>query len=137
MNPASTASLVALSLIGLIDSIYLSWHSLRKKPLICPINKQDCNAVVQSQYGKMFGIKNEVIGIFYYLSLIVFAFIIFFNGISWLKYLLIILSAIALAVSAYLFYVQKYILKNYCFYCIISAIVNLLIFVNVLVILNN
>lgn len=135
MNPATIASLIALSVIGLIDSIYLSWHSLRKQPLICPINKQDCNAVVQSPYGKMFGIKNEIIGVFYYVFVIALSFIIFFNSINWIKYALFILSFIALSASAYLFYVQKYILKNYCFYCIISAIVNLLIFLNVLAIL--
>ncbi|MBI2632507.1 hypothetical protein HYW75_05875 [Candidatus Pacearchaeota archaeon] len=132
MTSTAISSLIALSVIGLIDAAYISWHSLRKKPLVCPINKHDCNAVVQSSYGKFFGIKNEFLGIFYYLFVIIFAMIFFFNNIVWIKYLLIISSLLALAASAYLFYVQKYILKNYCFYCIISAIINLLLFLNIL-----
>ena len=90
MNPALIASLIALSIIGLIDSIYLSWHTIRKQPLICPINKQDCNIVVKSSYGKMFGIKNEILGVFYYVFAIILALVIFFNEIIWIRYVLFI-----------------------------------------------
>jgi|SRR3989344_631436 len=134
MNPALIASLIALSIIGLIDSIYLSWHTLRNQPLICPINKKDCNIVVKSSYGKMFGIKNEILGIFYYTAVTILAFIFFFYNDIWVNYILFISSSLAFIASGYLIYVQKYIIKNYCFYCLISAIVNLLIFLNVIAI---
>ena len=38
----------------------------------------------------------------------------------------------ALLFSIFLVYLQKYVIKEYCFYCLISALVSLLIFLNVL-----
>jgi len=125
-------SLIVLALIGLIDSLYLSWKHLKKQPLVCPITTHDCQAVVESKYGKLFfGIKNEYLGSLFYLAVIIAAIIIALDSFNILLYLLLA-SAAALIISAYLFYVQAKILKNYCTYCIISALVNLLIFLNVL-----
>ena len=82
----------------------------------------------------MFGIKNEILGIFYYTAVTILAFIFFFYNDIWVNYILFISSSLAFIASGYLIYVQKYIIKNYCFYCLISAIVNLLIFLNVIAI---
>lgn len=131
MDTQLIASLIVLAFLGLIDSAYLYWHHLRKKPLACPIDNHDCNAVVESKWGKLFGFKNEVLGIFYYVFVIVLAFLLFY-GTEKLIYFLTIISLGALAFSFYLFYVQAKILRNYCFYCLISALINLLIFGNVI-----
>lgn len=126
------ASLMVLALIGIIDSGYIYWHHIRKKPLECPINESDCNAVVESRFGRIFGIKNEFLGMIFYLFILIGAFVSFYNNVLIVNYLMIVVSSIAFAFSFYFVYVQKYILKRYCFYCLISAIVNLFIFLNVL-----
>lgn len=124
------ALLIILGFIGLINSIYLFWHSFKKQPLVCPINKYDCNVVVQSKYNSIFGIKNEILGIVFYLFVIISALIIFYTPSFVIKIFLTIVTFFALGFSVYLLYVQKYLLKNYCFYCIISALVSFLIFLN-------
>ena len=125
------ASLIALAFVGFIDAIYLYWHHARKKPLVCPLN-HDCNAVTESKYGKILGVKTEVFGAIYYLIIIVGSLWFFNSSIRNIAIGMGLLSFLALGSSIYLVYVQKYILKNYCFYCLISALVNLLLFLNLL-----
>ena len=125
------ASLIVLALIGLIDSGYLYWHHLRKKPLACPINEKDCNAVVESKYGSFFGIKNEFLGIIFYLFILVCAGLIYKEKYS-IGFYLLAASFIGLCFSLYFVYIQKFVLKKYCFYCLISAFISLLIFITVL-----
>ncbi len=129
------ASLIVLALTGIVDSGYLYFHHLKKKPLFCPINGRGCNAVIESEYNKMFGIKNEILGILYYLFVIIASFLLFYQQSKFVLYLLVIISALALCASAYLAYIQKYIIRQYCFYCLISALINLLLFAGALLLL--
>ena len=123
-------TLIVLTLMGIIDSLYLIWKHLKKQPLSCPINKDDCNAVVESKYGKILRVKNEYLGLLYYIFILICGFLLAYH--IWnSKIFLIIFSSLALVFSIYLTYVQLIILKKYCFYCLVSAIINLLIFVNV------
>ncbi len=128
-------SLIVLALLGIVDSGYLIWKRFKNQSLVCPIGGHDCNAVVESKWSSIFGIKNDVLGFFYYIVLIISAVWFFSNPFPLLTYFLLMASFIALAVSVYLFYVQKYILKQYCFYCLISALINLLIFLNIILFL--
>lgn len=130
-----TASLIVLGFIGLIDAIYLSWHYFKKQPLVCPINEHGCNAVIESKYGSAFGIKNEILGVLFYLFVIISALIIFYTPFFVIKIVLVTATSVSLGFSAYLLYVQKYILRNYCFYCIISALISFLIFLNSLAVI--
>ena len=124
-------SLIVLAISGLVDSGYLYWHHIKKKPLICPLN-HDCNAVVESKWGSFFGIKNELWGIGYYMLIIIGALMFFINGNNTIHIFMVVVSNIALLFSLFLVYIQKYVLREYCFYCLISALINFLLFVNLL-----
>lgn len=125
-------SLIVLALLGIIDSSYLAWTHFKKKPLVCPIG--GCEAVVESKWNKIFFVRNEILGLIFYIIILIGAILftsqdsikIIFNIKTWL----LILSAIGLLFSAFLVYVQARIIKSYCFYCLISAFINLLIFLN-------
>jgi len=133
MQPHLVTSLTVLSILGIIDSIYLFYKHKRKQPLACPLNT-DCNAVMNSKWSTTFGIRNELFGAIYYLIILIGAFVLYYNYISMIHYILIAFSSLALLFSAFLMYLQKYIIKEYCFYCIISAILTFLIFIVILVI---
>ena len=130
----SITSLIVLALLGIIDSAYLAWTHFKKKPLSCPIN--GCEAVVESKWSKIFFVRNEVLGIVFYLAILVGAILLFQGlgiiGTLKIKIILVIMSAIGLLFSAFLVYVQAKIIKSYCFYCLISSLITLLIFLNVL-----
>ena len=100
-------------------------------PLVCPMNF-DCHAVVHSDYSKFFGVHVEVFGMIYYALLSLFyLMLIFFPEVlsPTLVVIAIIGSLIAFLFSLYLVGVQFFILKKGCFWCFVSAILCILIFI--------
>lgn len=126
-------SLVVLSFLGIANSVFLYYKHKKKQPFVCPMNS-DCNAVINSKWNNLFGIKNEILGILYYISILIGSILLYFNNETIVYYLILISSSIALLFSGFLMYIQKYKIKEYCFYCIISAIISFLIFINMLLI---
>ena len=124
-------TLIVLSLLGLIDSGYLALNRRKKEKLACPIG-HECNEVLESKWGEIFYVRNEKLGIIYYLAVLTFGVYLIFNGKTNAINILFYISLIGILFSAFLVFVQAKIIRNYCFYCLISAIISLLIFVNVL-----
>lgn len=128
-------SLIVLALLGIIDSAYLAWTHFRKKPLVCPID--GCEAVVESKWSRIFFVRNEILGMGFYVVILAGS-ILLFQGLETvgnllkIKISLVIFSLIGLLFSAFLVYVQAKIIKSYCFYCLISSFITLLIFLNTL-----
>ena len=136
MEVALIVSLVVLAFLGLINSSYIAYKRKTKQPLVCPINN-GCNAVMESRWSRMFYIKNDTLGIIYYASLFIVSFSLFsYNSHTILisKFLLII-NSLAFLFSLFLLYIQKYKIKSYCFYCLISALITHLVFLNTLVLI--
>lgn len=107
------------------------YHEKREnKPMVCPLGA-DCHGVVTSEFSKFFGIGLEIHGIIYYI----------FIGISYLALqiyeplynvpVLFVLFGISMAgffFSLYLTFVQAFYLKNWCTWCLTSALITTLIF---------
>ena len=123
-------SLIVLSVLGITNAFYLHYKRKNKERLICPLNS-DCNAVINSKWSSMFGIKNEILGLLFFTFVMTAALILFFNNSLVLKKFLLLISLFSVLFSAYLIYLQKYIIKEYCFYCIINALIIFLIFFNI------
>ena len=124
-------TLIVLSLLGFVDAVYLVWKSRIKKPLVCPIG-QDCNKVLESKWGKVFFIKNDILGLLFYVGVIIGSVLLLSEFSEKIKIVLILASGIAVLFSIFLVFIQAKVIKNYCFYCLISALINVLIFLNVL-----
>lgn len=119
--------LIVISFFGFVNAGFLLWAHYKKKPLVCPLNNK-CNIVTESKWSHIFGIRNDVLGLFYYLFSILFIiYILFFNGS--IKIIFIFMNLIAILFSSFLLYIQAKIIKRYCFYCSISSILNILIFI--------
>ena len=123
--------LIVLSLLGIADAGYLTWKHYRKQPLVCPLN-ESCSIVTESKWSKMFFIRNEVLGLLYYVSILIAGLMIFLTQAN-IKTFLIIGTGGAFLFSLFLVYVQAKIIKSYCFYCLISAFISFLIFLNTLI----
>jgi len=119
-----------LAFIGLADASYLLYKKLKKEKLVCFFG-DDCDRVSKSKYGYFFGIPSEFLGVGFYLfalglfvlSLLGTTMIV---GIPLLSLLLFAAIPASLA-SLYLLLVQAFILKEWCEWCILSALVNFLI----------
>ena len=124
-------SLIILAILGIFDSGYLIKKRVKKQPLSCPIDGE-CEKVVESKWNAIFFIKNDILGLFYYVLILFLVLYLFFVSE---KFLLLtkIFSGASLLFSLFLVFIQVKIIKKYCFYCLISAFINLLIFANVFV----
>jgi len=124
-------SLIILAILGIINTLYLIISRLNKRKLICPIN-QDCNKVVESKWGKIFYINNDYLGLLYYLFILIG--LLYLNFVSEnILFIMKIVSIVSLSFSIFLFYIQVKIIKSYCFYCILSLLLNFLIFISIIV----
>ena len=127
---------MALSLGGIINTSYLLYQHYKKKPLVCPLD-HDCSVVTESKWSKVFFIRNEILGLSFYATLFISLILsIILPSFSSKIYLfLFILSVIGVAFSIFLVYLQIYKIRDYCFYCLISAFLTLLVFVNSILLL--
>ena len=121
---------ILLSLIGAADAIYLTYKHFKKQLLVCTIGER-CSDVVESRWGNIFGIRNELLGIAYYVSMLLSAVgILVLPAYTELFHLLIgIGTSVGLLFSIILTLIQRYSIGAYCFYCLISAFVSLLLFI--------
>ncbi|GIU68238.1 MAG: hypothetical protein KatS3mg001_088 [Candidatus Pacearchaeota archaeon] len=131
-------TLIVLAFLGIIDSIFLIYKNTKKEAVVCPVGEPEgCSAVLESKYSKIFFVKNEILGLLYYVFVFLLGIFLYFKFSSIFSFsierILFFISLIALIFSSFLFYIQVKKIKKYCFYCIISALISLLIFLNVLI----
>jgi len=116
-----------LALVGLANAAYLLYKKARHEKLTCFIG-HDCDSVTKSKYGYIFGIPNELVGIGFYVLVLILSFLSFLGvasipGFPW-GALLLTLAIPASLVSLYLLGVQASVLKKWCDYCILSVLIN-------------
>ncbi|MEK6898393.1 MAG: vitamin K epoxide reductase family protein [Nanoarchaeota archaeon] len=115
MNKIKYQILLGLFLISLLSSVMLSFQQTSE---LC-VPGQGCEIVHASKYNYTFGIQNSYLGvaIFSFLSIITFLQIIkpAKNRKNLIR-LSVILSSI---IVIYFLYLQQFVLKAYCKYCLI------------------
>jgi len=99
---------------------YISYKKAQGGPLVCPVGS-DCNAVVNSEYAKFFGIPLELFGILYYSLIILGYSFSFFAPQYALGTILFPLTLGAFLFSLYLTFIQAFTLKQWCTWCLSSA----------------
>ena len=123
--------LMAGSAIGLIDALYLTWMKVTNNPRMCIQGLGDCFSVNTSKYSDIAGIPVAVIGAVAYLFL--FLILIAEDQTDFLKSnSVLFIFGITLAgtlFSAYLTYVELFVLRTICPFCVVSAITMLILLV--------
>ncbi len=126
----SYAIISALALLGFIIAAYIQHHKHMKRTLVCPMRAQ-CHNVIHSDYSKFLSVPVEVLGMLYYFSVfLMYLLFAVFPGLSGgeFAYVLLAVSAGAVVFSIYLLFVQAFVLKEWCSWCIASAIISTAIF---------
>ena len=122
--------LYPLSLLGLTISAYV-WVSQRfNKPIACWT--RDCDRVIRSPYSRLLGVHNSTIGLWLFFFIFVMTLLHDLGWEPWPKLTsstLIALSFIGILVSLYLTYIQLFVLKGLCNWCLTSALLILAIFI--------
>ncbi len=119
---------LVLATLGFVNAAYLYWQHTqvaRGRKMFCFLGG-DCQAVVESRYGKSVGLKNELWGMGFYLLLIVLT-------VAEVQAITSALSLVAALFSLYLLYLQHVVLRKYCSWCLLAIGINLAIFLTTLV----
>lgn len=122
-------SIIILGICGFILANYIHNKKKFKKPLICPLRFK-CTKVIESNYSRIFNIPIEIFGMIYYFLITVGYVFLVLNLVNTVLYgLLFVMSTGALLFSLYLIMVQWLLIREWCTWCLSSAIVSTLIFI--------
>ncbi|HLE15093.1 MAG TPA: vitamin K epoxide reductase family protein [Anaerolineales bacterium] len=119
-----------LAIAGLIDSAYLTWIKLTGQYAICgPVG--DCESVNSSPYAEIAGIPIALLGAGAYFLIIVLL-VLEPRAEIWAEYGPLVVFGVSLVgvlYSAYLTYLEIAVIRAFCPYCVVSAIVLLLLLI--------
>lgn len=132
MNQKTLAitSIIA-SFMGLIDSVYLTVLKVTENKQMCVQGAGDCWSVNTSPYSEVFGIPVALLGAIAYIVLIAIFFME--NRAALLQqygpYLVFGITLTGTLFSAYLTYVEIAVIRAVCLFCVVSALIMLVLFV--------
>lgn len=138
------AIICALSLAGLADSLYftLAYYGRIRKArwvpqILCAREGSSCVTVVQTPYARVFGVPNSLLGILYYVAVLLWLpWPTDVHGIEEYAYLflfltgaLLIASAVTVVLGFYLIYALRRKLHVDCPLCYTAHAINVMLFV--------
>jgi uncharacterized membrane protein len=110
-----------LSLLGLADALYLTIEHVTGQSVRCTI-LAGCSAVLSSPYAVVAGIPLAAVGAAAYFTVFSLVILTLFGyGIAG-KLLLPVVGAMFL-VSLWLIYLQAFVIREFCQYCLLSALI--------------
>ena len=123
--------LLALSLLGLFDALYLLWvYTSPSRPMVCL--GSGCDAVRASPYAHLFGLPLPVFGVACYVAL---GLLIFAEDLVPARLARVLqravtgISGVGFVFSIYLFSLQAFVIHASCAWCDVSALVVTAIFI--------
>lgn len=119
------AAVVALA--GLADAIYLTIHHYTAVPVPCG-KDFDCGAVLTSSYAEIGGVPLAIFGAAAYFAAFCLAILAAFGNRS-MWTLFGIQVSLMLIFTAWLVYLQAFVIEAFCQFCLLSAATTLVLFV--------
>jgi len=120
-----------LSLFGIADALYLTIEHVTGQSVRCTIIS-GCSEVLSSPYAVMAGIPLAAIGAAAYFTVFSLAILALFGYRIAGKLLLPLVGAMFL-ISLWLIYLQAFVIREFCQYCLLSAAITLALFVVVFI----
>ena len=123
-----------LSLVGLLDSIYLLWTKLTQNLIVCGLG--ECEVVQASPYSSLLGLPVSALGVGGYGALLVLALWAYFAGDDaplWLTDLRLIGTGVGLFFAAYLTVIELFVIHAICGWCVLQAVAILGIFLGLVI----
>ena len=125
-----------VALIGFADSVYLTIEHFQGVIPPCSITG-GCERVLTSSYASIFGIPTSILGIIYYLLILVGLFTYFesknTNVLKWT----FLFTTVGFGFSLWFVFLQIFVIHSYCAYCLGSAITSTLLFVTAMAVFSH
>ena len=110
-----------LSLVGLADALYLTIEHVTGQSVRCTIIS-GCSAVLSSPYAVVAGIPLAAVGAAAYFTVFSLAILTIF-GYPRVATLLRAMVITMFAISVWLMYLQAFVIREFCQYCLLSALI--------------
>ena len=110
-----------VSLIGLADSIYLAVEHVAGRSVKCTL-VSGCSEVLSSQYATVGGYPLALVGAVAYFTVFSLATLAAF-GYKIAGRLLTVVVALMFLTSLWLIYLQAFVIRAFCQFCLLSALV--------------
>lgn len=122
------ASFLIISFIGFLDATYLAIKHYIASPVVCSI-LSGCEEVTTSIYSTFFDAPVALFGTIYYL--IIFLLLILYLNTKNKKifYFASKITLFGFLASIWFVYLQIFVLKALCLYCLVSAITSTILFI--------
>jgi uncharacterized membrane protein len=113
------------SLIGLADAIYLTVEHLSGRSVRCTI-VSGCSEVLSSEYATVRGVPLAMIGAAAYFT--VFSLAVFAAySYKWAAKFLTVVVALMFITTLWLLYLQAFVIRHFCQFCLLSALVTFIL----------
>jgi uncharacterized membrane protein len=112
-------ALAVLAAAGLLISAYLTWVHFARAAPVCVGGSGGCETVQSSRYATILGVPVSVVGLIGYASLLFSAMLRDEGGV----YLGFLIALVGTLFSAYLTYLEVFVIHAVCQWCVASAAV--------------
>ena len=112
--------------IGLLDALYLTYQHYSGAGLICNIS-HGCEQVLNSKYAVVAGVPVALLGIIFYLTVLLM--VVYFLSNPARPKLLFVVGLVGFISTVYLFYLQAFVIRAWCQYCLLSTLTSTVIFI--------
>ncbi len=126
------------AVIGLLDSLYLSYVKITSTPIYCTPGLGDCAAVNNSPWSELMGIPVAYLGAAAFGAILLI--LVLQQASKWIgrnhNFILFGISFTGFLFSLYLTFIELFVLKTVCQWCVLSAISITVIMIAVIIRLN-
>jgi uncharacterized membrane protein len=119
-------AVLSLAMIGFFDTSYLTYSHYKAQILSCFGHTivNSCQIVTESIYSTVLGVPVAVIGLCFYIFVLIVALLSLKEKYNFLLNLLLPLTGLAVLFSIRLTYLQIAVINYICYYCILSAAIS-------------
>lgn len=119
--PVHILLLYIFGVIGVCDTLYLIWHKVRGTDVACVFfPKEWCRKVQYAPQSKTLGIPNAILGFVMYACILCLT-ALYVQGVVPFWPIQIIVG-IGFLFSMYFTYIQAFVLRAFCTWCVLSAV---------------
>ena len=122
--------MLVFAAIGIADAFYDSYAIYNGQLLWCPPPIDGCNTVAISPHARIFGVPLGYLGVIFYLYMFALAALLVFDPVSrGLRLGALLYATLGVSGSLYFMYIQFAFIHAFCIYCLISAVLTLLLLI--------
>jgi uncharacterized membrane protein len=120
--------MIAFAAVGLTVALYDSYAIYNGQQLWCPPPINGCNEVAASPYARLLDLPVGYFGVVYYLYMFLLAALLAYDPLSrGLRIGAFFYAALGVVFSLYFMVLQVGYIRAFCIYCLVSAVITVLL----------